>query len=303
MPAILTPRGVFAAALTPLKTDGSIDLDSVLPYLTFLASRGCSGALLFGTTGEGPSFALDERRLLCQAALEIHKEHPEFLLLLGAGTPSLTETIQITRMGFDLGLPGVVELPPYYNRKVSDEGLFAWFSAVIQQAVPRDGYLLGYHIPQMTGVPFSLDLLDRLKSSFPDQFIGIKNSWIEEEFVVALGSRFGSDLLVMTGFDNNFQLSLDQHAQGCITASATLISPLLRQLWDAHHNHQDPSPIQEEINLVRAVLDNYPPAPALIKGLLARWHNFPHWNVRPPLVPVTPEVLQKADEAFRLAAG
>jgi 4-hydroxy-tetrahydrodipicolinate synthase len=234
------PHGVFAAALTPLKTDGLLDLDNLLPYLDFLARRECSGALLFGTTGEGPSFSLEERRRLGQAALQIHQNHPDFLLLMGSGTPSLSETIAITRMAFDLGFPGVMVLPPYFNCKVSYEGLFAWFSAVIQQAVPEGGYLMGYHIPQMTGVPFSLPLLDRLKNDFPEKFLGIKNSWIEDAYAVSLGIHFGPELVVMTGFDNLLQLSLSNHASGCITASATLISPLLSRVYDVFHHGEDP---------------------------------------------------------------
>ncbi len=72
------PNGVFAAALTPLKPDGSPDIDNLLPYLDFLANRGCSGALLFGTTGEGPSFSPDERITLGRVARDIWKMHPDF---------------------------------------------------------------------------------------------------------------------------------------------------------------------------------------------------------------------------------
>jgi 4-hydroxy-tetrahydrodipicolinate synthase len=293
------PRGVFAAALTPLTPDGSLDLDNLLPYLDFLANRGCHGVLLFGTTGEGPSFSLKERRALGKAAVEIKQTHPDFMLLMGTGTPSLTETIDLTRAAFDLGMEGVVVLPPYFNRKVSDDGLFAWFSEVIRAAVPQDGFLLGYHIPQMTGVHLSIAVLDRLKSAFPDQFIGIKNSWVEAEFTQVLGGHFGPDMVVMTGYDNLFQMSLGLHASGCITASATLVSPLLRQLWEKAQAGQDPTHLQAEINRIRAVMDSCPPAPALIKGLLSRWHSLPQWNVRPPLMPVDPDALARAADALQ----
>ncbi len=292
------PNGVFTAALTPLKPDGSLDLDNVLPYLDFLANRGCHGALLFGTTGEGPSFSPRERLSLAKVAVEIFQNRPDFMLLMGTGTPSLDETIELTRAAFDLGLPGVVVLPPYFNRKVSDEGLFAWFSAVLQRAVPEGGHLLGYHIPQMTGVPFSLALLDRLKTAFPERFTGIKNSWTEADFAQAVGDHFGTDLTVLTGFDKIFELTLNKHGAGCITASASLVSPILRQLWDAFHNGKDTGPVQAELDRIRAVMDAYPPAPALIKGLLARWHGFPCWNVCPPLVPAGQDVLDKAEAAL-----
>jgi len=97
-------NGIFAAAITPLRSDFSPDL-SVLPlYLDFLAQRGCHGALLLGTTGEGPSFSPEQRRDVFRAALKVRQEHPEFRLLAGTGTPSLDETSALTRSAFDLGI-------------------------------------------------------------------------------------------------------------------------------------------------------------------------------------------------------
>lgn len=293
------PCGVFTAALTPLKPDGSLDLDNVLPYLDFLANRGCHGALLFGTTGEGPSFSPRERMMLGKVAAGITQSHPDFMLLMGTGTPSLDETIELTRGAFEVGMHGVVVLPPYFNRKVSDDGLFAWFSAVLQKAVPEDRFMLGYHIPQITGVPFSIALLDRLKSAFPDTFAGIKNSWTEAEFAPAVGDHFGPEFVVMAGFDNLFRLTLDHNGSGCITASASLVSPVLRRLWDGVQNGQDTTAVQAELNRIRTVMDEFPPAPALIKGLLARWHPFTLWNVSPPLMPMDTEMLDRAAQELK----
>src|SRR5512143_3638926 len=95
--------GVYAAALRPLMADFSPDPSALPTLLDFLARRGCHGVLLFGTTGEGPSFAPSERLLMLQAALETRQVHPAFRLLLGTGTPSLEETIELTRAAFDLG--------------------------------------------------------------------------------------------------------------------------------------------------------------------------------------------------------
>ena len=154
--------GVYAAALTPLREASpkgddhasNLDLEAVAPYLAFLASRGCHGALLFGTTGEGPSFSPAERGAVWQTAVRVREQFPNFKLLAGTGTPSLTETIELTRAAFDLGYDGVVTLPPYYFRKATDEGIFHWFRELIQKAVPADGYLLGYHFPTVAGIGF-----------------------------------------------------------------------------------------------------------------------------------------------------
>ena len=100
--------GVYAAAVTPLKPDLSPDLEAVAPFLSFLASRGCHGALIFGTTGEGPSFSPAEREAIWRAALQVREQAPNFRLLAGTGTPSLTETIDLTRLAFELGYDGVV---------------------------------------------------------------------------------------------------------------------------------------------------------------------------------------------------
>src|SRR5512140_2006099 len=147
--------GVYAAAVTPLKADLSPDLDAIPSFLYFLASRGCDGALLFGTTGEGPSFSPSEREAVWRAALKVRERVPGFRLLAGTGTPSLTETIELTRLAFELGYDAAVTLPPYYFKKATDEGLFQWFEQLITKAVPSDGYLLGYHFPGVAGVGFS----------------------------------------------------------------------------------------------------------------------------------------------------
>ncbi|MCF6278498.1 MAG: dihydrodipicolinate synthase family protein, partial [Anaerolineales bacterium] len=89
MPNIHPLAGVYAASLTPLKADFALDLEPVPAYLNFLAKRGCHGALLLGTTGEGPSFAPDERIALFQAAVTVRQTHPDFRLLAGTGTPSM----------------------------------------------------------------------------------------------------------------------------------------------------------------------------------------------------------------------
>src|SRR5688500_5469771 len=224
--------GVYAAAVTPLKSDGSLDLDSLPALFEFLAARGCHGAALFGTTGEGPSFSPAEREGLMRRAREIRNSTPGFRLIAGTGTPTLSETVDLTKLAFDLGFESVLVIPPYYFRKATDNGLFAWFSEVIHRAVPSTGYLLGYHFPNMAGVGFSMALLARLKDAFPTQFAGIKDSSHDSDLARNLGERFGSDLVVLTGTDSYLQLAMQSQAAGCITAPANIISPDLRELWD-----------------------------------------------------------------------
>jgi 4-hydroxy-tetrahydrodipicolinate synthase len=290
--------GVYAAAVTPLKHDSTLDLENVPVLLHFLASRGCHGALLFGTTGEGPSFSPKEREALLRSACGYRQQLPGFKLLSGTGTPSLTESIELTKLSFDLGYDGVVVLPPYYFRKATDEGLFNWFSELIKKAVPTKGFLLGYHIPGTSGVGFSLDLLARLKDAFPTQFAGIKDSSHDEAFTTALGQRFGTDLLVLNGTDSDFHHALQNHAQGAITAAANLISQDLREIWDLFQDGKDPSDIQIQIARQRHILEKYSPFPPTLKALLNKLHDMPRWVVKPPLEEIEDKTLEEIAKEF-----
>ncbi len=293
--------GVYSAAVTPLNQDFSPDLRSIPSLLTFLAGRGCHGILLLGTTGEGPSFSPEERLAVLRTALQARAAQPTAQgeatkILAGTGTPSLTETIALTRSAFELGCDGVIVLPPYYYRKATQDGLFRYFRELIHKAVPSDGFLLGYHIPGTAGIGFSTDLLARLKDTFPQQFAGIKDSSHDAEFARQLGERFGSDLLVLTGTDSLLQTALENHAQGCITAPANLISLDLRQVWDAYRRGEDVSALQRRVTEIRQILEKYPPFPPMLKALLAKQYGFPRWPVRPPLEEATSEDVKKVLE-------
>jgi 4-hydroxy-tetrahydrodipicolinate synthase len=279
--------GVYAAAVTPLKQDFTPDLDAIPGLLSFLAGRGCHGALILGTTGEGPSFSPAEREGIWRAALKVREQHPDFRLLAGTGTPSLTETIDLTRLAFGLGFDAAVTLPPYYFRKATDDGVFAWFQELIEKAVPADASLLGYHFPGVAGIGFSLDLLSRLKDAFPVQFAGIKDSSHSEEFVRALGQKFGTDLVVFSGTDSDLSLALQNHAAGCITAPANLISPSLRQIYDVFSDGNDTTEIQARVSEKRHAMEQFMPFPASLKALLHRLYGLPRWPVRPPLVEIS----------------
>ncbi|HEX6269078.1 MAG TPA: dihydrodipicolinate synthase family protein [Anaerolineales bacterium] len=280
--------GVYAAAVTPLRNrdDSSPDLESVPVLMKFLASRGCHGMVLFGTTGEGPSFSPSEREALMRAACA-HREHlPDFRLLAGTGTPSLTETIDLTKLAFDLGYDAVLVLPPYYFRRATDDGLFNWFREVITKAVPADGYLLGYHFPRVAGIGFSIELLSRLKDTFPVQFTGLKDSSHDPALASSLGEKFGSDLVVLTGTDSYLQLAMQNKAAGCITAAANIISPDLREIWDLIQEDKDASEVQTRVTRKRHILEKYPPFPPALKALLNRMYDLPRWSVRPPLLEI-----------------
>ena len=291
--------GIYAAALTPLQSDYAPDFGAIPQLLSFLAKRGCHGALLLGTTGEGPSFDANERLAIFRAGLEVRQQHPDFRLLAGTGTPSLTETIHLTKAAFDMGFEGAVVLPPFYFHQATDDGLFVWFQELINRGVPKDGYIFGYHFPAQSGVPLSLDLLTHLKDAFPDQFAGIKDSTGDPKFSQILGDRFGSDLVVLNGNDALFSHTLENKASGCITAMSNLFSPDLRVIWDAHTQGKSAPEAQTRLNQQRIILSQFLPYAASIKGILPHFQNFPVWPVRPPLQLFPENELKLAIQALK----
>lgn len=298
MPNMHTPlSGVYAAALTPCNQAGEFDPPGLHLLLDFLASRGCHGSLLLGTTGEGPSFSASERLAIWQAAADWRKSHPGFRLMAGTGTPSLSETIELTQTAFGLGFEAVVVLPPYFIRNASQEGLFDWYAALIEQAVPNDRTLLGYHIPAVSGVALPLSLLQRLSEAFGSKFGGLKDSSgsleSAQDYIRGLPGK-----AVLVGSDKLLSAGLAAGAAGCITALANLNSAEARAIYDAHLAGQETAAIQAALDLRRAALEAAPPAPAYLKAMLHSLHGLPSWAVKPPLRDFTPAQVDAAAQAL-----
>lgn len=290
--------GVYAAAVTPLDHESKLDLESVPVLMRFLATRGCHGLVLFGTTGEGPSFSPSEREVLMRSVRAYRNQFRNFRLIAGTGTPSLSESIDLTKLAFDLGYDAALVVPPYYFRKATDDGLFAWFSELIRKAVPSDKYILGYHFPNVAGVGFSMELLARLKDAFPVQFAGIKDSSHDADLARALGEKFGEDLVVLTGTDTYLTMAMENKAAGCITAPANLISPELRAVWDGLRAGTDVSEAQARVDHLRHILEKYPPFPPSIKAVLQRLHGMPRWSVKPPLLDISEALEEQLVQEF-----
>jgi 4-hydroxy-tetrahydrodipicolinate synthase len=291
-------KGIFAAALTPLDEKGSLQAAGYQEYLGFLMQRGCHGALIMGTTGEGPSLSPSERADLMHLAAQFRQSNPDFRLLAGTGTPSLTETIELTCIAFDLNFDAVVVLPPYYFRNATEDGLFAWFQNLIEAAVPQGRRLLGYHIPSVSGVPLKISLLERLWNAFGDRFAGIKDSSGDAEHARALGRHFGANLTVFTGNDRLLTHALEHNASGCITAMANLTSPDLRRIWDAHLAGDMNQEAQTRLISARTEMEKYGPFPPFLKSLIHNIHGLPRWYVRPPLIELSPTELEGAVPFF-----
>lgn len=285
--------GIYAAAITPLNPDGSIALDEIPEYLHWLSNRGCHGALILGTTGEGPSFSTKERLSICKASYRIKDVKPEFRLLVGTGTPSLDETLFLTRTAFEIGFEGAVVLPPYYYHQATEEGIFQWFQSIIDHGVPENRFLLGYHFPAQSGVPIPINVISKLKEKYPGKFAGFKDSTSKAELTALLGTDLDQNVLALVGNEIFLSQTLSDGGSGCITAMANLFSPNLRNIWDNFQSGDDTNLDQDIINKNRNILDGYRPFPPTIKFLLSEIYGFPEWAVKSPLIPLDKEKRDK----------
>jgi 4-hydroxy-tetrahydrodipicolinate synthase len=250
-----------------------------------------------GTTGEGPSFSVAERREVFRTALNWRNSaQKEFRIMAGTGCADLTDTIDLTRAAFDLGVDAVVTLPAFFFQGVSPDGIAAYFVHVIRKAVPRDGRLLAYHFPQVSGVGVPDESVAKLREAFPQQFAGMKDSSDDLAHTLATAQKF-PDYGVFAGSDSILSESLNGGAVGGITALANITSPLNRAVWDAHARGESAPEAQAKLNRARQIVKGMNLA-RVNKAMLAELFGFPLWPVRPPLEPLPKEQTRQLVEAL-----
>ncbi|HEY0419946.1 MAG TPA: dihydrodipicolinate synthase family protein, partial [Acetobacteraceae bacterium] len=123
--------GVNAAVLTPMRADLSVDLDRMAKHSRWLLANGCNGLGILGTTGEANSLGIDERIAVMEGLVQ--RGIDPSVLLPGTGTTAITDTVKLTRRAGELGCRGALLLPPFFYKNPTDDGLFAYFSEVIQR--------------------------------------------------------------------------------------------------------------------------------------------------------------------------
>ncbi|WNV09907.1 dihydrodipicolinate synthase family protein [Tardiphaga sp. 709] len=277
------PTGVYCAATTPFNADLSVDQRLFTSHCQRLLDDGCTGIAMLGTTGEANSLSSRERMALLDAVVKSGIAPSK--LLPGTGVASIMETVELTKHAVANGVGAVVMLPPFYYKGVSDDGIVDAYTAVIERvADPRLRVVL-YHIPQMSAVPISLDVIDRLRKRFPEIVVGIKDSAGEFANMSAIVDRFPG-FSVLVGADPLMLKLLPMGGAGCITAASNLVG---RELATVFNGFNDPAKqaevtaAQDRIVATRNAVSTYVQLPSL-KVLLAKRDNNDNWlRVRPPL--------------------
>lgn len=213
------PFGISPALVTPLASDGTVHVAALARHIDDLLRRGCSSATLFGTTGEGPSFGLAERTRAGEAL--IASGIPAVRLVEGVIACSHEEAVAGLDGAYARGARAVLLAPPFYFRGNPDDALFAWFEGVFRALGGRLRDVILYHIPGMTGVPLSLDLIGRLHAAFPGALLGVKDSSGDRENTTRLIEAF-SDLAILVGDERYLGAAVARGAAGSICGIANI---------------------------------------------------------------------------------
>ncbi len=286
--------GVFAPTVTPFRpADGEVDLAWVERHLAFLKARGCDGVVPAGTTGEGPSLGFQER---CRLIEHVVAHAQGMAVIAGTGTPSLADTVALTRHAFRAGVDGVLVLPPFYYRTAPVEGLIAYFRRLCDRALEPGQRIFLYHIPHVSGVPVTHELLDGLMATHAECVGGLKDSSRDPEALRTFIQRYPS-LRVFCGSDHLVDLAFSSGAAGTISVMANFMSDHIQKIRRVAGTSAA-EPLQAQLSEARRVLSAYP-TQAAVKYALQRIADLPPVATRPPNVELSPE--QAATLARELA--
>src|SRR5213078_5099752 len=289
--------------VTPFKADLSPDPQRLIAHCRWLLSQNC-GLAVFGTNSEANSMAAKERStlldVLVAAGIDPSRMTP------GTGCCSVTETVELTAHAVKHGCAGVLMLPPFYYKNVSEEGLYRYFSEVVQRVGDTHLKIYLYHIPPVAIVGITPKLVERLLKAYPNAITGMKDSsgdWNNTK--TFLDAFAGSGRSGRTGFDvfvgsESFLLAnMRNGGVGTISATANVNPAAIHELyaacvgqWKFENQESKLEQHQAQLNVVREVFSSrkFPSMIAALKQAIAIYANDPEWaRLRPPLVELTTE--------------
>ena len=279
-------QGVYCAAATPLKADGTPDLALFGVHAKALIDEGCHGIAMLGSTGEANSFSARERMDLLEAAIAGGTRPDQ--LLPGTSSCAVSEAVEMTAHAVRAGVKGVVMLPPFYYTAFSDESLFRFYASIIEKVADDRLRIILDHIPMLTGVPISHALIARLIAAFPNTVVGIKDSDGKIGNMHEIAARFPG-FAVLAGADPLLLPLLEGGGAGCITASSNLVARELRIVFDHWNDPAKAAEVkaaQEVIVNWRNLTNAYVQLPT-VKTMLARRRGDNGWlNVHSPFSPL-----------------
>src|SRR5882672_1365407 len=274
-------EGVLAPVITPFRKDYAPDAERFVRHCRWLLKNGCSGLAVFGTNSEANSMSVAEKRRLLEAL--IAGGISPAALMPGTGHCALTDSVKLTRAALEMGCAGVLMLPPFYYKNVPDEGLYRNFAEVIERVGDERLQLYLYHIPPVSQVSISLNLIERLLGKYPGIVAGVKDSsgdWANTKAMLDNFAKGGFD--VFAGSEVFLLDNMRGGGKGCITATGNVNPGAIDNVY-RNWRGQDADKLQAGITATRNIVQKVPMIPAL-KAIIAHFGNDPQWKtVRPPL--------------------
>ena len=293
-----TPK-LFVPAITLFKPDLSVDAERFIANSKALLDDGADGLAPFGTTSEANSLSVGERIELLDALIDSGVAADR--LIPGTGCAALPDSIALTKHAVSRGVLGTLTLPPFYYKGVPEDGLVDSFSAIIDAVGDSKLKIYLYHIPQMTGVPVTLTLIEKLMAKHPGVFVGLKDSSGNWENTHSVIKAF-PELDTYSASEALIPQNVAAGGGGCISASANVNARNIVALMRALGTDQEAG-IAAGVTEVRKIFEGLPLIPA-IKAAAARRHDDPAYAiVRPPFVKLSDEHAAQIERATEFAMG
>lgn len=285
---------VYVAALTPMNQDLSVDYDLLISHCHSLLQKGGHGLAILGTTGEANSFSVSERKTILEKLMSNNIASSS--IMLGTGCCSLTDTIELTQHGLDLGITKFLMMPPFYYKSLSDDGLYQYFRTVVLRLNFDSLQIYLYHFPALSGIPLSHSLIKKLIDDFPGIFVGIKDSSGDLEHMKKLCRTF-PQFQIFAGTEKYLLPVLQAGGEGCISATANITIEECARLANQWQQESAES-LQEEVTRKRTLFEGNPFS-AVLKQTLAKRDHQPQWlHLRPPLDRLADNIIEEILEKY-----
>ena len=287
--------GVNVAVLTAMRPDLTVDLDLMAAHSRWLLEQGANGLGVLGTTGEANSLGISERLHLMEGLVE--RGLPADKMLPGVGVPAIPDTVAMARRAAELGCRGCLVLPPFFYKNPSEDGLYAYYSEIIQR-VGGALALYFYHFPAQSAVPITVSLIERLLRAHPGAMRGIKDSTGDWSNTKSYIDHFAADgFEVSCGDDGHLLQNLQAGGAGSISAASNVSAATNARVY-ANSDTPEGTTAQQALTAMRAAVTSAPLIPGL-KALVARHAGEADWEtIRPPHVKLSAELKAKLFDAF-----
>lgn len=275
--------GVYPAAVTPFSEDGKLDYPGLARLLAHFKSVGCTGVLMAGTTGEGPSLSAVERRDFLREAVRQSGGLP----IIGAtASSSFEEVVWLCRQAGDAGAVAMLVMPPSFFREASEAGIVAWFRAVMDRSpLP----IMLYNFPKRTGVTLTASIVGQL-SEHP-MMLGLKDSSGEVSNLMALSEVAPGKAL----FVGDETLLLDAMAagwSGTFSGGANSMGKWLVQVFAEWEGNRESAETKFALILPTLKVLRSAPQPGTHKRILHTQGILPTPTLRLPLLPPEPIAIE-----------